>query len=49
MLKLTLTPGEYLTIGDDVVVQLYRSEGRRAYLAIEREGAAPPKKLARAR
>lgn len=63
MLKLTLTPGEYLTIGDDVVVQLYRSEGKRAYLAIdaprevpvlrgavaEREGAAPPKKLARAR
>lgn len=35
MLKLSLTPGEYLTIGDDIVVQLYRSEGGRAYLAVQ--------------
>ena len=41
MLKLTLTPGEYLTIGDDVVVQLYRSEGRRAYLAIDAPKEVP--------
>ena len=34
MLKLSLTPGEYLTIGDNVVVQLCRSEGGRAYLAV---------------
>ena len=34
MLKLSLSKGEYLTIGDNVVVQLYRSEGGRAYLAI---------------
>ncbi len=60
MLKLSLTPGEYLTIGDQVVVQVYRAENGRAYLAIdapkdipivrgavlEREGAAPPPKLA---
>lgn len=25
MLKLSLTPGEYLTIGEDIVVQVYRS------------------------
>ncbi len=35
MLKISLTPGEYLTIGDNVVVQLCRSEGGRAYLAVE--------------
>ncbi len=35
MLKLSLTPGEYLTIGEDVVVQLYRTEGGRSYLAID--------------
>lgn len=38
MLKISLTPGEYLTIGDNIVVQLYRSEGGRSYLAID----APP-------
>lgn len=60
MLKLSLAPGEYLTIGENVVVQVYRAESGRAYLAIdapkevpivrgavrEREGAAPPSKLA---
>ncbi len=35
MLKLSLTPGEYLTIGDGIVVQLYRMEGGRSYLAID--------------
>ena len=35
MLKISLTPGEYLTIGDNIVVQLYRSEGGRSYLAID--------------
>lgn len=35
MLKLSLTPGEYLTIGEDVVVQVYRAENGRAYLAID--------------
>ena len=35
MLKLSLTPGEYLTIGEDVVVQVYRCEGGRSYLAID--------------
>ena len=34
MLKLSLTPGEYVTIGEDIVVQLYRSENGRSYLAI---------------
>ncbi len=34
MLKISLTPGEYLTIGDNVVVQLCRCEGGRAYLAV---------------
>ena len=35
MLKISLTQGEYLTIGDNIVVQLYRSEGGRSYLAID--------------
>ena len=34
MLKLSLQPGEYLTIGDDIVIQLYRADGKRSYLAI---------------
>ena len=34
MLKLSLTPGEYLTIGDGITVQLCRCEGGRAYLAV---------------
>ena len=38
MLKLSLTPGEYITIGEDVVVQLYHMEGGRSYLAVK----APP-------
>lgn len=41
MLKLSLTPGEYLTIGDDIVVQLYRSEGGRAYLAVQAPREVP--------
>ena len=35
MLKLSLTPGEYITIGEDVVVQLYHMEGGRSYLAVK--------------
>ena len=35
MLKLSLAPGEYLTIGDDIVVQVYRAENGRSYLAID--------------
>ncbi|MDE7219941.1 MAG: carbon storage regulator [Oscillospiraceae bacterium] len=35
MLKLSLTPGEYLAIGENVVVQLSRCEGGRAYLSID--------------
>lgn len=35
MLKLSLADGEYLTIGDHVVVQVYRAETGRAYLAID--------------
>lgn len=41
MLKLSLTPGEYITIGDGVVVQLYRSEGGRAYLAVKAPREVP--------
>ena len=35
MLKLSLAPGEYLTIGENVVVQVYSAESGRAYLAID--------------
>lgn len=35
MLKLSLTPGEYLTIGENIVVQVYRAENGRSYLAID--------------
>lgn len=35
MLKLSLSAGEYLTIGEDIVVQVYRCEGGRSYLAID--------------
>lgn len=35
MLCLTLTPGEYLTIGEDVVVQLERMTGDRCKLVIQ--------------
>lgn len=34
MLKLSLLPGEYMTIGDGVVVQLSRIAGGRADLAV---------------
>ena len=34
MLKISLTPGEYVVIGDNVIVQLHRCEGGRAYLAV---------------
>ena len=35
MLKLSLAAGEYLTINGNIVVQVYRSEGGRSYLAID--------------
>ena len=35
MLRLSLTPGEYIAIGGNIVVQLCRCEGGRAYLAID--------------
>ena len=41
MLKISLTQGEYLTIGGDIVVQLYRSEGGRSYLAIDAPREVP--------
>lgn len=41
MLKLSLTQGEYLTIGDHIVIQLFRSEGGRAYLAIDAPREVP--------
>lgn len=41
MLKLSLAQGEYLTIGEDIVVQLYRSEGGRAYLAVRAPREVP--------
>ena len=41
MLKISLTQGEYLTIGEDIAVQLYRSEGGRAYLAIDAPREVP--------
>lgn len=41
MLKLSLAPGEYLTIGENVVVQVYRAESGRAYLAIDAPKEVP--------
>lgn len=41
MLKVSLIPGEYITIGEDIVVQLYRSEGGRAYLAVQAPREVP--------
>ena len=35
MLKLSLTPGEYLTVGNNIVIQLYKTEGKRSFLAIQ--------------
>lgn len=35
MLKLSLTPGEYLKVGDDVIIQLYKTDGKRSFLAIQ--------------
>ena len=41
MLKLTLLPEEYLTIGDSVVVQLMRVAGGRADIAVEAPRTVP--------
>ncbi|MDE7218996.1 MAG: carbon storage regulator [Oscillospiraceae bacterium] len=41
MLKLTLLPEEYLTIGDSIVVQLIRVAGGRADLAVEAPRSVP--------
>lgn len=35
MLKLSLAAGEYLTINGTIVVQVYRAENGRSYLAID--------------
>lgn len=35
MLRLTLTPGDYFTINDNIVVQLHRLEGERSLVAVE--------------
>ncbi len=35
MLKLSLNSGEYINIGGNVIVQVYRVAGDRTYLAIE--------------
>jgi len=41
MLKLSLLPEEYLTINGDIVVQLSRVAGGRAYLAINADRSVP--------
>jgi len=41
MLKLTLLPGEYLTIGEGIVVQLAQSENGRAELAVQAPREVP--------
>ena len=41
MLRLSLTPGEYIAIGGNIIVQLCRSEGGRAYLAIDAPRSVP--------
>ena len=41
MLKLSLAPGESLTIGENVVVQVYRAENGRTYLAIDAPREVP--------
>lgn len=41
MLKLTLLPDEYLTVGDNIVVQLLRVSGGRADVAIEAPRTVP--------
>lgn len=41
MLCLALTPGEYLTIGDDVVVQMERMVGDRCRLVIQAPREVP--------
>lgn len=41
MLKLSLCPEEYLTINGDIVVQLTRVSGGRAYLSIEAHRSIP--------
>ena len=41
MLKLSLAPGEYLTIGENVVVQVYRAENGRTYLASDAPREVP--------
>ena len=41
MLKLSLLPDEYLTINDNIVVQLTRVAGGRAYLAVNADRSVP--------
>ena len=41
MLKLSLAAGEYLTINGNIVVQVYRAENGRSYLAIDAPRTVP--------
>ena len=41
MLKLTLLPDEYITINGDIVIQLARVAGGRAYLKVEADKTVP--------
>lgn len=41
MLFLALTPGDYLTIGDDVVIQLDKLAGNRCKLAVQAPKEVP--------
>jgi len=41
MLKLSLIPSEYITINGDIVVQLTRVAGGRAYLGVEADRNVP--------
>ncbi len=41
MLKLSLNSGEYINIGGNIIVQVYRVAGDRTYLAIEAPREVP--------
>ena len=41
MLKLALIPNEYITINGDIIVQLSRVAGGRAYLTVEADRGIP--------
>ena len=41
MLSISLTPEQYVTIGEDIVVKVSRMEGGRCILAIEADRSIP--------